>query len=165
MSNWFKKKEDPSQALGYSSSLPTVNAIPVYDVPAAPAVALPPPPTVPPPPPKTSTPPSPIVVHTNTDFFLLLGRKPTIMRQCPKCSVTNTRTLVKTYPSVTSWLMTIGMLFICFSYRYMPIWFVPIAFLPLVYEKLKKSDHYCVHCGKRVGSVAPLSDCGVIHLS
>ena len=91
---------------------------------------------VPPPPSRTHTPPSPIIDNSNTDFFVLLGRQPTIMQQCPKCKIPNIRTRVKTYPSVTSWLMTIGMLFVCFSYRYMPIWFVPIAFLPLMYDKV-----------------------------
>lgn len=125
----------------YSSELPTVNAYPVYDASATHTVqveSLPPiaPSHVPPPPSRTHTPPSPIIDNSNTDFFVLLGRQPTIMQQCPKCKIPNIRTRVKTYPSVTSWLMTIGMLFVCFSYRYMPIWFVPIAFLPLMYDKV-----------------------------
>ncbi|KAL3778105.1 hypothetical protein ACHAWO_002928 [Cyclotella atomus] len=166
-------KKDQSQYAAHSSTLPTVNAYPVYDAPtfhamqaqpapAPPAVA---PSHVPPPPPQTYTPPSPIVDTSNTDFFVLLGRQPTIMERCPKCKIQNIRTRVKTYPSVASWLMTVGMIFVCFSYRYMPLWFLPIAFLPLFYDKLKKSDHFCGCCGKRVGSVAPLSDCGVMHYS
>ena len=127
----------------YSSTLPTVNAYPVHEAPTQVQVQTIPPPVapshVPPPPPQTYTPPSPspIVDNSNTEFFVLLGRQPTIMKQCPKCKIQNIRTRVKTYPSVTSWLMTIGMIFVCFSYRYMPIWFMPVAFLPLVYEKVR----------------------------
>eukprot|EP00956_Cyclotella_meneghiniana_P043457 scaffold271159_cov99-Cyclotella_meneghiniana.AAC.3 len=140
-------KKDQSQGDAYTSTLPTVNAYPVYDAQSQLQVQAIPPPIapshVPPPPPQTYTPPSPspIVDNSNTEFFVLLGRQPTIMKQCPKCKIPNIRTRVKTYPSVASWLMTIGMIF------------------------LKKSDHYCGCCGKRIGSVTPLSDCGVMHYS
>lgn len=201
-----------SLGAAYSSTLPTVNAVPVYDAPTAQAVSVsaapapqPAPVAYTPPPPQTHTPPSPIIDNSNTDFFVLLGRQPTVIARCPKCKITNARTRVKTYPSVTSWAMTAGMLFVCLSYRYMPLYFVPIAFLPLWYDKvricllsfgcvmftwvqlfnslirmhfhvfnvktlgcmmqLKKSDHYCGSCGRCVGSVAPLSDCGVMHYS
>ena len=131
-------------------------------------------------------------VNSNVDYFLLLGRQPAIMYQCPKCSSKNIRTHVRTYPGVISWLMAIGMFVLCWPLRFVPMWLIPIAFLPLLNDKvrtiysnisewfaphfttletflfvfnqlwtqLKRSDHYCSTCGQRVGTVAPLSDCG-----
>eukprot|EP00804_Cyclotella_cryptica_P013604 CCRYP_012945-RA/>CCRYP_012945-RA protein AED:0.42 eAED:0.43 QI:0/1/0.5/1/1/1/2/303/135 len=128
------------KTIDYSTTLPTVQATP-----------LPPPPTVP---------SSPVNVNSNVDYFLLLGRQPTMMHQCPRCSTKNIRTHVRTYPSIISWLMAIGMFLLCWPLRFVPMWLIPIAFLPLLNDKLKRSDHYCSNCSQRVGTVAPLSDCG-----
>lgn len=159
------------ETIDYSASLPTVHATPL--------------------PPSAPVPSSPVKVNSNVDYFLLLGRQPAIMPQCPKCSTKNIRTHVRTYPSILSWLMAIGMFVMCWPLRFVPMWLIPIAFLPLLYDKvskihknisepfaprftsletslfylfnctqLKRSDHYCSTCSQRVGTVAPLSDCG-----
>ncbi|KAL7522202.1 hypothetical protein ACHAWX_006893 [Stephanocyclus meneghinianus] len=135
----FGKKGGASHE-DYSASLPTVHATPL--------------------PPSAPVPSSPVTVNSNVDYFLLLGRQPAIMPQCPKCLTKNIRTHVRTYPSILSWLMAIGMFVLCWPLRFVPMWLIPIAFLPLLYDKLKRSDHYCSTCSQRVGTVAPLSDCG-----
>jgi len=37
--------------------------------------------------------------------------------------------------------------------------------LIIIEMQLKKSDHFCSKCNKKVGSVQPLSDCGVKHMT
>eukprot|EP01082_Thalassiosira_pseudonana_P005986 g5566.t1 g5566 contig2:806430-807113(+) len=150
MSSWFAKKEET-----HGDYLPTVNAVPVPQ----PNHQY----TTPPSTPLTSqSKPSPIEVNANHDFFLMLGRHPAIMAQCPKCSLTNIRTRVKTYPSLFSWLFTVAWFTVCML-GYFPFWWIIFAFFPFFYDGMKRSDHYCSKCNKYVGCVKPLSDCGVKH--
>lgn len=109
-----------------SDYLPTVNAVPVPQ----PNHQY----TTPPSTPLTSqSKPSPIEVNANHDFFLMLGRHPAIMAQCPKCSLTNIRTRVKTYPSLFSWLFTVAWFTVCML-GYFPFWWIIFAFFPFFYD-------------------------------
>jgi hypothetical protein len=175
LSNVFGVKKEASQHDYSGGALPTVQGVPV-------------------PSPATNQ-SSPIQNNNNADFFLLLGRQPAMMAQCPKCNAKNTRTFVRTYPSLISWFLGIGFFVLCWPLYYVPMYLIPFAFLPLIYDKvrvqiqqckyifyvlvtifassvidilivqLKRSDHYCSKCNRQVGSIAPLSDCGVKTLS
>ena len=81
----------------------------------------------------------------------LTSRNPMGMHQCPHCHVVGSRTRVKTYPNWLTWTSAAG-LFIVF-------W--PVCWVPLVVDNMKQTDHYCVNCGKCVGSVQPFQDCCV----
>lgn len=80
----------------------------------------------------------------------LLTRDPMMMRSCPHCHQ-ESRTRVKTSPSWQTWASS-GVLLIAF-------W--PICWIPLVMDNCKQTDHYCVMCGRQVGSVEPFQDCCV----
>ena len=117
LSNLFGvKKEGPS--LDYSSTLPTVQAVPLSS-------------------PVTNA-PSTIQNNSNADFFLLLGRQPTMMAQCPKCNANNTRTFVRTYPSLISWFLGIGFFILCWPLCYVPMYLCPFSFLPLIHDKVSE---------------------------
>mmetsp|Transcript_13644 Transcript_13644/g.27373 ORF Transcript_13644/g.27373 Transcript_13644/m.27373 type:complete len:187 (+) Transcript_13644:91-651(+) len=162
----------------HDETLPTVQAVPV-PAPAASSSATATPqssilPVAPPSPLIAYTPPSPQTTkmttslpatNPNHDFFLMLGRQPAMMHECPKCHATGCRTRVTTYPGFFSWLLVIGLLILVVPFHYLPNFMLPVAFLPLVFDKLKKSDHFCSKCNKKVGSVQPLSDCGVKHMT
>jgi hypothetical protein len=125
LSNLFGvKKEECSDHDGarYSSSLPTAQAVSVTS--------------------PTTNPSSSIHNNSNADFFLLLGRQPTMMAQCPKCSMKNTRTFVRTYPSLLSWFLGIGFFILCWPLYYVPMYLLPFAFLPLIYDKVRQSFQY-----------------------
>jgi hypothetical protein len=80
-----------------------------------------------------------------------LGRHPTSIPQCQHCQATNVMTTTKTYPSLETWLMVLGLVLI----------FWPAFWIPLVIDSAKKTDHNCKQCGGLVGHVKPLSDCCV----
>ena len=119
LSNMFGKKEDTSN--NYLSSLPTVQAVPI-----------PPPSTNP-----SSNPSTSIHDNSNTDFLLLLERQPTMMAQCPSCNTKNVRTFVRTYPSFISWIIVAGFFLLCWPFQYIPMYFIPFAFLPMVHDKVR----------------------------
>mmetsp|Transcript_16165 Transcript_16165/g.33760 ORF Transcript_16165/g.33760 Transcript_16165/m.33760 type:complete len:185 (-) Transcript_16165:60-614(-) len=157
-------------------TLPTVQAVPVpaasLSTTATPQSSIPP--VAPPSPLIAYTPPSPQnakittslpATNPNHDFFLMLGRQPAMMHECPKCHANGCRTRVTTYPGFFSWLLVIGLLILVVPFHYLPNFMLPVAFFPLVFDKLKKSDHFCSKCNKKVGSVQPLSDCGVKHMT
>lgn len=90
------------------------------------------------------------LIHDNTT----LGRNPVMMRICPHCNQ-ESRTKIKTFPSWQSWTAAVLMLFL----------FWPLCWVPLVVEPCKQTDHYCVLCGKLVGTVNAFSDCCVTYKS
>ena len=78
-----------------------------------------------------------------------LGRHPTSIQQCQHCRATNVMTTTKTYPSIETWLVVLGVVLI----------FWPAFWIPLIIDSAKKTDHMCKQCGGLVGHVKPLSDC------
>lgn len=78
-----------------------------------------------------------------------LGRHPTSITQCQHCQATNVMTTTKTYPSLETWFMVLGVVLI----------FWPAFWIPLIIDSTKKTDHMCKQCGGLVGHVKPLSDC------
>jgi hypothetical protein len=78
-----------------------------------------------------------------------LGRHPTSIPQCQHCQTINVMTITRTYPSMETWLMVLGVVLI----------FWPAFWIPLVINSAKKTDHNCKQCGELVGQVKPLSDC------
>ena len=78
-------------------------------------------------------------------------RRPQILAQCPQCYVYNARTRIRTYPSLATWCACLALLFI----------FWPLCWLPLVMDSMKQTDHYCLVCGKMVGSLPPFRNCCV----
>ncbi|GKY99917.1 hypothetical protein MPSEU_000945300 [Mayamaea pseudoterrestris] len=72
-------------------------------------------------------------------------RNPQVLAQCPQCSAWNARTRVRTYPNWMTWVSCVLLVFI----------FWPLCWIPLAVDALKKTDHYCLACGKLVGSVPP----------
>ena len=76
-------------------------------------------------------------------------RKPMQMDACPKCFHENGRTRTRTYPSLLTWISVLVLLLL----------FWPLAWLPLVWDKMKTTEHMCVKCNSIVGSVEPFTDC------
>lgn len=113
LSNVFGAKKENTTNDYAGGVLPTVQGVPVS---------------------QSTTPP--IQDNANTDFFLLLGRRPTMMGTCPKCNTKNTRTFVRTYPSILSWILGIGFFILCWPLYYVPMYLSPFAFLPLIYDKV-----------------------------
>lgn len=113
LSNVFGVKKENNHSDYSGDALPAVQGVPV-------------------PPPATTSTMSSIQSANNTDFFLLLGRQPTMMGTCPKCNAKNTRTFVRTYPSFISWILGIGFFVLCWPLHYVPMYLSPFAFLPLI---------------------------------
>jgi hypothetical protein len=76
------------------------------------------------------------------------SRKPVLLTLCPKCSQHQVRTTTRTYPSVLTWVL-VGVTAAVF-------W--PICWLPLVSDSCKQTDHYCQHCGEKVGRIKALEN-------
>ncbi|CAJ1937730.1 unnamed protein product [Cylindrotheca closterium] len=78
-------------------------------------------------------------------------RKPTNLPFCPHCSKKNVRTMTKTYPTAVTWgAVAVG-----------AVVFFPICWIPLVVDKMKKTDHYCQNCGQKLATLKPLEGVGV----
>lgn len=71
-----------------------------------------------------------------------LTRFPMMMRECPSCR-TPSRTRATTAPSWQTWTASGAMCFL----------FWPLSWVPLVLDNCKKTEHYCVTCGAKVGQV------------
>ncbi|KAL3934859.1 MAG: hypothetical protein SGBAC_009508 [Bacillariaceae sp.] len=78
-------------------------------------------------------------------------RKPTNLPFCPHCSEKNVRTTTKTYPTAVTW----GAVAVT------AVVFFPICWVPLVVDKMKKTDHYCQKCGQKLATIKPLDGVGV----
>jgi hypothetical protein len=76
-------------------------------------------------------------------------RAPTCMASCPSCHQVMVRTQTRTQPSVGTWIAVITLV----------ILFWPICWIPFVCDTFKKTEHYCSHCGVKVGEVKPFQDC------
>jgi hypothetical protein len=92
-------------------------------------------------------PAAPSMMTTPQDFT----RRPHLLRQCPECQALNVRTRIRTYPTCTTWLVVIVLLIV----------FWPLCWIPLVMDRMKQTDHFCLVCGKMVGSVRPFDNCCV----
>ena len=82
--------------------------------------------------------------------IIFLNRVPMMLNPCPICQ-TPGRTRVQTFPNWMTWLMVLALLFI----------FWPLCWIPLVTDSMKQTDHYCMACHQRVGSIGPCRDCCV----
>eukprot|EP00980_Cylindrotheca_fusiformis_P001084 scaffold305_cov110-Cylindrotheca_fusiformis.AAC.2 len=82
----------------------------------------------------------------------LAGRhKPVNIPCCPHCNSKNVRTRTISYPNAATWTaVAVG-----------AVVFFPICWIPLVVDKMKKTDHYCQNCGEKLGTVRPLEGVGV----
>lgn len=75
-------------------------------------------------------------------------RNPQVMSQCPECQAVNARTRIRTYPTCLTLCACIVLLFL----------FWPLCWLPLVLDSMKQTDHYCLVCDRRVGSLRPFQN-------
>ena len=82
-------------------------------------------------------------------YGVTFTRKPMQIEACPKCFHENGRTRIRTYPSLLTWISAIVLLLL----------FWPLAWLPLVWDKMKTTEHMCVKCNSIIGTVEPFSDC------
>lgn len=95
---------------------------------------------------------------SNTSHQTLLDSDPTITRcpmmvqECPNCH-RESRTRVTTKPTCKTWVAT-GIMCCVF-------W--PLAWIPLVSDSCKETEHFCVSCGARVAKIDAFQDCCVEH--
>uniref|UniRef100_A0A7S2SEF7 LITAF domain-containing protein n=1 Tax=Eucampia antarctica TaxID=49252 RepID=A0A7S2SEF7_9STRA len=75
-------------------------------------------------------------------------RHPVELPQCPKCNLAS-RTRIVTYSGIITWLLVIALFFL----------YWPIFWIPLVIGKCKHTDHSCVTCNHKVGTLYPFQDC------
>ena len=99
--------------------------------------------------------PIPTAPHSNQHLFIdkhnpSLRRTPMLMRQCPSCGQ-ESRTRIRTAPAWQTYLAAGGL---CLA-------FWPVSFAPLVVDNCKKTEHFCVICSAKVGTVEPFQDCCV----
>jgi len=80
-------------------------------------------------------------------YGMTFARKPMQMDACPKCFHENGRTRTRTYPSMLTWISVLVLLLL----------FWPLAWLPLVWDKMKTTEHMCVKCNSIVGRVEPFT--------
>jgi LITAF-like zinc ribbon domain len=81
--------------------------------------------------------------------FLRGTRRPVELSMCPNCQKPNVRTMTRTYPSTGTWVGVVAT----------ALCFFPLAWVPLVVDTCKQTDHYCQSCGKKIGTVKPLEGC------
>mmetsp|Transcript_8146 Transcript_8146/g.11721 ORF Transcript_8146/g.11721 Transcript_8146/m.11721 type:complete len:172 (+) Transcript_8146:115-630(+) len=79
------------------------------------------------------------------------GRFPASITACPHCRSSQVTTRIRTYPSLVTWAVVVGLFLV----------FWPVCWIPLVIDSCKTTDHYCALCSENLGSVKPLSDCCV----
>merc|ERR1711920_881532 len=80
------------------------------------------------------------------DPALAGSRRPVNLAFCPHCAREHVRTRTRTYPNFVTWTcVAVG-----------AVIFFPICWVPLVVDKMKKTDHYCQNCGQKLGSIKPL---------
>uniref|UniRef100_A0A7S4J793 LITAF domain-containing protein n=1 Tax=Odontella aurita TaxID=265563 RepID=A0A7S4J793_9STRA len=87
------------------------------------------------------------LLHSDGVGGASFDRKPAMLDCCPNCQQ-QSRTTVRTYPNVLTWLAVVAMI----------ILFWPLCWIPLVVSKCKATDHICVKCNVKVGGVKPLED-------
>ena len=80
-----------------------------------------------------------------------LARGPYTVEVCPSCHSPGLRSRVRSTPTWHTWL-SVFLIFLLF-------W--PAAWIPLVWDKCKRTDHLCIRCSSVVGSIDPFSDCCV----
>ena len=78
-------------------------------------------------------------------------RSPQLLAQCPECHAWNARTRIRTFPNAWTWCACVALVFV----------FWPLCWLPLVMDSMKHTDHYCLVCGKKVGTLPPFRNCCV----
>jgi hypothetical protein len=75
-------------------------------------------------------------------------RVPCTVAHCPNCGVGNARTYVRTYPNCKTWLAAFLLLLV----------FWPLCWVPLVWDAMKQTDHFCSNCHGKVGEAQPFQD-------
>lgn len=96
--------------------------------------------------------PNPDVYAPESPSSYLQGaRRPVHLSMCPHCHKANIRTSTRTYPSAATWIGVVAT----------GLCFLPIAWVPLVIDSCKQTDHFCQNCGKKIGTVKPLEGCFV----
>lgn len=84
----------------------------------------------------------------STGGIPFLRRKPAMLNQCPHCAQ-QSRTRIRTWPNVMTWLGVLILLLL----------FWPLFWIPFVFDSCKQTDHFCVMCDNKVGSAYPMQDC------
>jgi hypothetical protein len=79
---------------------------------------------------------------------LEFGRRPAFLSACPYCQSLNVRTRLQTYPSWKTWVAVLLIALV----------FWPLAWVPLVVDCTKTTEHYCPNCHAVVGSVDAFED-------
>ena len=93
--------------------------------------------------------------ETDRNTSLSGSRRPVNLPVCPHCEAEHIRTRTKTHPNAATWAgVAVGAMV-----------FLPLAVVPLLSDKMKKTDHYCQACGEKIGSVKPFEGCFVKEIS
>jgi hypothetical protein len=91
------------------------------------------------------------IYKLDQDPVLAGSREPVNLAFCPHCSKEGARTRTKTYPNIVTWTcVAVG-----------AVVFFPICWVPLVVDKMKKTDHYCQNCEQKLGSIKPFEGVGI----
>lgn len=73
------------------------------------------------------------------------GRKPVMLTRCPHCASSHKMTRIHTKTTGTTWVCVVAGAVI----------FWPLCWVPLVAKPFKQTNHYCKHCGTKIGRVKP----------
>jgi hypothetical protein len=76
------------------------------------------------------------------------GRRPALLPSCPYCQSLNVRSRLQTFPSWKTWAAVLLIALV----------FWPLAWIPLVLDCAKSTEHYCPSCHALVGSVDAFDD-------
>ena len=82
---------------------------------------------------------------TQNGYVFIDSRTPVTLNMCPKCRQHNVRTKTHTKPvsGTVLWCCVLSCLF----------W--PLCWLPFCLDSAQQTNHYCSHCGAKVGRVKP----------
>eukprot|EP00980_Cylindrotheca_fusiformis_P001086 scaffold305_cov110-Cylindrotheca_fusiformis.AAC.4 len=87
-------------------------------------------------------------LYTDEYDIHLGSRNPIQMAVCPHCAREHVNTRTRTYPTLTTWVCVgVGIAV-----------FFPIAWIPLVVDNMKTTDHFCQDCGKKIGTLKPMEN-------
>jgi hypothetical protein len=79
---------------------------------------------------------------------LEFGRRSAFLSCCPYCQSLNVRSRLRTFPGWKTWV----------AVALIALVFWPLAWVPLVVDCTKTTEHYCPNCHALVGSVDAFED-------
>ena len=91
--------------------------------------------------------------------LVFITRHPTFVPQCPFCHTDNARTRTRTAPSVMTFLVAAGILFVIGGVLRNLVIGMIFATIPFCIDAGKSTTHYCLNCNNELGTIGPLTDC------